>query len=299
MKSNHHSKLLAILCIAPSMAIAQDVWQLDSSVTAMTGHYADSLIMHNQHGLGLRMSGEKDQKWGFTAGLQSTRIDMAPLSSQNQDNWLLSGFLHIPTNKLPGRLTVQLDAHQVQNDAPQSSNSNVIAIATQATWLSYTKPLKVDLSYATSNYKNTPAAIHQVSAAIAYGFNDETDWLQIRSYAIDNLTSSKALGQPNTRATDAKLTHFLSGNLKWSPTLVTLGIERGKRIYVVDMASQTVYNLPMLNEGGENISASWKLSPKTNMNLQFSKTRYYADPTPLQPHRFTLSTLSAQLVTAW
>jgi hypothetical protein len=299
MKSNHHSKLLAILCIAPSMAIAQDVWQLDSSVTVMTGHYADSLIMNNQHGLGLRMTGEKDQKWGFTAGLQSTRIDMAPLSSQDQYNWLLSGFLHIPTNKLPGRLTVQLDTHQVQNDAPQSSNSNVLAIATQATWLSYTQPLKVDFSFASSAYKNT-AAIHQLSAAFAYGFNDAKDWLQVRGYAIDHLTASTALGQSSTRATDLKLTHFFSGHVKWAPAAVTLGIERGKRIYVVDMTTQTLYNLPMLNQGAENIAANWKLSPKTDLNLQFSKTRYFADiPYAPSAHRFTLSTLSAQLATSW
>lgn len=63
------------------------------------------------------------------------------------------------------------------------------------------------------------------------------------------------------------------------------------------MASQTVYNLPMLNEGGENIAANWKLGPKTDFNLQFIKTRYYAES--VASHRFTLSTLSAQIVTAW
>jgi len=251
--------------------------------------------------LGVRISGEKDHKWGFTAGLQSTRIDMAPItqvSTQNQDNWLLSGFVHMPTTKLPGRWTFQLDAHQVNNDASGSISSDVRAVAPQVTWLSYTQPLKVDFSYASSTYKNT-AAIHQLSTAIAYGFNEAKDWLQVRSYAINNLDPSKALGQSSTRATDVKLTHILSSNLKWAPATVTLGLERGKRIFVVDMTTQTLYNLPMLNEGGENIAANWKLSSKTDLNLQFSKTRYYADPTPLPSHRFTLSTLSAQLATSW
>ncbi len=268
----------------------------------MTGHYADSLTMNNQHGLGVRVFGEKDQKWGLTAGLQSTRIDMAPItqvSTQNQDNWLLSGFVHLPTTKLPGRLTFQLDAHQVNNDASGSISSDVRAVAPQVTWLSYTQPLKVDFSYASSTYKNT-AAIHQLSSAIAYGFNDAKDWLQVRSYAINNLDPASALGQSSTRATDFKLTHFLNGNLKWAPNTVTLGLERGKRIFVVDMATQTLYNLPMLNEGGENIAASWKLSPKTDLNLQFSKTKYFADiPYAPSAHRFTLSTLSAQLATSW
>jgi hypothetical protein len=279
---------------------AQEAWQFNSSVTAMTGQYENSLTMNNQHGLGLRISGENNQKWGFTTGLQSTRINMAPItqvSAQNQDNWLIAGYVHHPSTTLPGRWTFQIDAHQVHNDAMQSNTSNVRAIAPQITWLSYTQPLKVDFSYASSNYKNTPATIHQFSSAIAYGFNDATDWLQVRSYAINNLTTSEALGQSSTRATDFKLTHFLKTQYKWTPTNVTLGLERGKRIYVVDMASQTVYNLPMLNEGGENIAANWKLSPKTDLNLQLSKTRYYAES--VAAHRFTLSTLSAQIATAW
>jgi hypothetical protein len=226
---------------------------------------------------------------------------MAPItqvSTQSQDNWLLSGYVHQPSTLLPGRWTFQLDAHQIHNDAPQSNTSDVRAIAPQVTWLSYTQPLKLDFSYARSNYKNT-APIQQLSSAIAYGFNDATDWLQVRSYAINHLTTSEALGQSSTRATDFKLTHFFKTNAKWAPTTVTLGLERGKRIYVVDMATQTVYNLPMLNEGGENIAANWKLTSKTDLNVQFSKTKYLAEPTPLPAHRFTLSTLSAQIATAW
>ena len=303
LKSNHFPKLLAILCIAPTVAIAQDAWQLNASATAMTGHYADSQTMYNQHGVGVRMSGEKDKAWGITAGLQSTRIDMAPItqvSKQDQDNWLLSAHVHLPTRAAPGRLTFQLDAHQVNNDATQSISSDVRAVAPKVTWVSYTQPLKLDLSDASSNYKNTPATIHQRSAAIAYGFTNQTNWVQVRSYAINNLDPLSALGQSSTRATDISLTHILNGTNNVAPTSITVGLERGKRIYVIDMTTQTLYNLPMLNEGGEKIAANWKLSKNTEMNLQFSKTRYFSDvPTAPSAHRFTLDTLSAQITTAW
>ena len=302
MKSNLNNKLIALLCVTPVISYAQDSWQTTSSITAMTGHYANAQTMYNQHGLGARLSAEKDKAWGVTAGLQSTLIDMNPstqTTQQNQDNWLLSGHIHTPSTTLPGRWTLQLDAHQVNNDAPQSISSHVHAMAPQLTWLSYTQPLKLDVSYATSNYKNTNT-IHQFSPAIAYGFNNAQDWLQIRSYAIRNLEPASALGQSSTHSTDIKLTHIMNGLQDWAPTTVTLGLDRGKRIYVVDMTSQTVYNLPMLNEGGENISANWKLSPKTDLTLQYTKTRYFSDsPTAFSAHHFTLSILSAQLATAW
>jgi hypothetical protein len=302
LKSNLNIKILALICATPTMSFAQDAWQIKSAVTAMTGHYVDSQTMYNQHGLGARLSGEKDQAWGITAGLQSTRIDMNPITQttqQNQDNWLLSGFVHTPSTALLGRWTLQLDAHRVNNDASQSMSSDVHAVAPQITWLSYTEPLKVDVSFANSNYKNT-ATIHQFSPAIAYGFNGAKDWLQVRSYAISNLDPASALGQSSTHATDVKLTHIFSSHANWSPSSVTLGLERGKRIYVVDMTSQAVYNLPMLNEGGENIAANWKLSPKTDLTVQYSKTRYFSDaPTALSAHHFTLGVMSAQLATAW
>jgi CheY-like chemotaxis protein len=160
--------------MTPVISIAQDAWQFGSSVPPMTGHFADSLTMNNQHGLGVRVFGEKDQKLCFTAGLQSTPIFMAPIAqvpAQNQDHWLLYGFVHMHTTKLTGCFTFQLDAYQVSNNASGSISSDVHKLAPQGIWLSYTQPIKVDFSYASSTYKNT-AVIHQFSSSISYGFND-------------------------------------------------------------------------------------------------------------------------------
>lgn len=265
----------------------------------MAGHYAGSLTMYNQQGLGLRIAGEKNKQWGFTVGLQSTHIDMAPItqtSVQHQDNRLASAFTHLASNSLLGRWTLQIDAHQLTNDASHTNSSSVRAIAPQITWLSYTQPLKIDLSIASSNYKNT-APIYQLSSALAYGFNNGKNWLQFRGYASNNLTPSEALGQSNTRALDTKFTHFVNRTSSWMPSSVTAGFDLGKKIYWVDMASQTVYNQPMINEGGENLAASWQLTPKSNVSLQLNQTRYYAES--VSAHRFKLSTLSTQLACAW
>lgn len=300
--NSHHTRSLLVLhtllCIPP-IAVAQDAWQLSSSVSATTGNYVGSQTMNNQHGLGIRVLGEKNQTWGFATDLQSTRISMAPItqvSVQNQGNWMLSAYCHVPSSHLSGRWTFQLDTHQIHNDASQSYGSHVRVFAPKVTWLSYSQPLKVDISYANSSYNNT-ATIHQYSSAIAYSLSGDNNWLQIRSYAINHLDPTKALGQSSTQATDIKLTHFLSAGTHWGPSALILGLERGKRIYVVDMATQTVYNLPMRNEGGENIAATWRLNSKSNLNLQFSKTKYLSS-IPLT-HHFTLNSLSAQIVTSW
>jgi len=265
----------------------------------MTGNYKDSLTMGSQHGSGLRVTGEYNQKWGVTGGLQSTRINMEPITqtaTQNQDNWLLSGYVHTPSTRLPGRWTLQLDGHQIHNDDKTGQSDGVRVIAPQITWLSYSQPLKLDLGYASSSYRNT-STVHQLSYGLGFGFNQNQDWIQARGYLINNLDPINTLGQTSTRGAEVKLTHFLRSQTSWVPSSLTLGLERGKKVHAVDMQTQTVYNLPMVNEGGESIAATWMLTSQTNLSLQANHTKYHSES--VSAHNFKLNTLSAQIATAW
>lgn len=294
-------RVIPFLCVMTLSAqvSAQDAWQWRTAVSAMTGHYADSMTLKTQSGLGLRISAEKDQTWGLATGLQTTRIDMQPIvptGQQNQDNWLLSAWVHAPSTALPGRWTFQLDAYKSSNDASGTNSSDVSTWAPKITWLAFGQALKMDLGYAHSKYKDTDA-IDQISASVAVGFNGSKDWIQIRSTHINHLTPALALGHSRTRATDIKLTHLLSPDSVWTPTSITWGLERGQKIYALDVDAQFLYNLPMLNRGGENIAGSWQLNPQTTLNVQLSKNKYTAD----QPftHTFTFSTLGIQIAKVW
>jgi hypothetical protein len=285
--------------VVQTTAFAQEEWKFQSSLAATTGHYSDAVTLKNQQGLGIRVSGEKNQTWGMKAGLQSTRIDMkpiVPMHQQIQQDWLLSGFVHVPSTVFLGRWTLQLDTYKTSNNAKQDISSDVLAVMPQVIWQSYALPLKIDLSYARSKYKNTNS-IYQTSAGLAIGFNEAKSWLQLRGYNVRNLTPISALGQAQYTATDIKFTHLFSNESTWTPASITLGLERGKKIYAIDVVSQNMYNLPMLNEGGENITASWKISSNTDFNLHWSRNQYHAD----RPWNniFTLNTLSAYIAKNW
>jgi hypothetical protein len=305
MKSSFLISSILILSALPMATFAQDDWKLSSALTTMTGNYKDAMTMNNQHGSGLRLTGDYQQQWGITAVLQSTRINMMPMTqtaTQDQDNWLLSGYLHAPSAFQPGRWTLQLDGYRIHNDAKVGNSDGVRVIAPQVSWLSAHRPLKLDLGFARSSYRDN-ATIHQFSAGIGFGFNSQQNWAQIRGYAINNLDPRYALGYANTRSTEFKLTQFLPRDIRFAPTSITLGVETGKKIFGVDMLTQTVYNLPMVNKGSENIAATWQLTSNTDLTLFASKTRYFATATVYSPylpaHNFTLRTLSAQLATAW
>jgi hypothetical protein len=301
LKSNLSIKFLLFACVIPLASRAENDWKFNTAITAMTGNYTDSLTMNSQHGTGLRLVGAYKDQWGITAGLQSTRINMAPItqtSTQNQDNWLISAHKHAPSNDGTGRWTFRIDTHMINNDTRVGDSDGVRVIAPQVSWLSYTLPLKLDLSYARSAYKGS-ANTNQISSGIGWGFNQNQNWIQARSIIVSNLNPEHSLGQSSTHGADFKLTQFLAPRSGWTPTSITLGLERGKKFHEVDMLSQTVYNLPMRNEGGENIAASWKISGQSEFNIQASRNRYFAAPSPLPSHRFTLSTFSEQIVTTW
>lgn len=291
-----------MLCLSSTLGWAQEPWQRQASISATAGHYVDSQTMNNQQSLGLRLSGEKNKKWGLTAGLQSTSVHMNPLmpmTTQAQDSLLLSGFARYPSNKLPGYWTFHIDTHQATNNASQSNSSHVRALAPQVSWASASKPMKGDFSFARSDYKYS-SPVQQISAAIAYGFSGGQNWLELRSYHISKLDPALSMGQSTTQALDTRLTHVIKSKTPWMPTSVSLGLEHGNKIYKVDMGSQTVYNLPMLNEGGESLAGSWQLNHKSALNVQLNSTRYYAD-TSVAPsaHRFSLNTLSFQFSSGW
>ena len=298
---NTKSFMLWLFCLfsVPVLAQAQDGLQFNTAVNAMSGDYNGSLVMKKQHGVGVRLNAEQPNVGGFSVGLQSTHIDMQPLvpkATQDQNNWLLSGYAYAPSTSLSGRFKWQLDVHRVLNDASQGNSDGVTAVVPQLSWVSFDRPLTFDLSYAQSRYPNT-RTIHQLSPSVGFGFNNNQNWFQIRGYLIQNLEPSLSMGMSSSHATDFRLTQLFQSPSPWVPQSVTLGLERGKKIYFVDAVTQTVHNLPMRNDGGESVAAVWRFSQSSQVKVQLQQTHYFSND--YIAHDFTLKTLSAQVGRDW
>lgn len=275
-------------------------WDIGASYTFTSGRYVDSIMMRDQTGSGIRISAEKNSNWGVIAGLQSTRINLSnisPSSTINQDNLLFSTFLHTPTEIQPGRLTFQLDTHQINNNSTTGNSDGVRAYATNLTWVSQNFPMKIDASYAKSNYQNT-RAIHQFSTSIGLGFNGLKNWAEIRHYKIYDLNPLTALGAEQMQSTEILITQRIHGDQSsFLPNTITFNTEFGHKIYNIDMTNKVLYNLPMRNDGGNSISAIWEINSKSTLLLNIGKT-HYSSEIPAT-HNFTLNTISTQLSTSW
>jgi hypothetical protein len=292
-------KLFMFFNALQSNVWAQDFWQIHYSGIATTGQYGNAMTLRNQSGVGVHLTAEKDRAWGITAGLHSTNIGLhpiVPVTSVHQNNWLLSGFARLPSEVLPGIWTLQLDAYQTSNDAADNGRSNSKALGPQLSWSSLERPLKIDFAYAGSKYQSMDR-IYQKSASVAYGLNSSRDWIQIRGYSISHLMPALAMGKLEVNSVDVVLTHFLDKPSIWEPVMVSLGFQSGNKIYYIDIDSQVNYNLPLMNNGGTILAASWVIGSKTKLGLQWMNSKLFTNEIYLQ--HFYLNNFGMKITSSW
>lgn len=284
-----------LLISTGAVAIAQEDWRFQSAIHLAKGNYSNSQLLDNQHSTGVRISMDSANVGG-TLGVQSTHVNMQPVTNQpqqKQDAWLTSAYLQQPSEHLLGSITYKLDTHHLRTDPQQK----VDILAQAVSWSSSQHPFTMGINVALSNYSDMPR-VKQYGSVFTWGFNHQQDWLELRTYRIQNLSPAKSENRSVTDGQEIRFTHFISAPKIGQPHRITLGIETGEKIYHVDMVSQSVYNLPMLNHGGKTVTAMWSLTPQTQFTLQLSQHKYYSSLNG-QAHDFTLTTISAQTSVTW
>ena len=287
-----HSVALITIAFTNTCAFSQQDWRIQSDINLAKSNYSNSQVLDQQKSKGIRLDFDRGDI-GSTLGFQNTRIDLLPVLNQpqqNQDNWLGSIYKRFPVASLSGQVTLKLDAHHLRSSDPTQANIHVIA--PQASWTSAQLPLGLDLSLAHSSYPTMPT-VKQYGLAARWGFNQRQDWLEIRQYRIQKLDPIYALGNQDTQAHEIRLTHLFTPNTSWQPKRISVALERGEKIFFVDMQSQTVYNMSMLNKGGHSVASTWSIRPKVDFTLQFNQNKYS------QRNDFTLTTVSAQTSIGW
>lgn len=251
-----------------------DSWYFNAAASVTGGSYKNSILRDKLSEGGLTISGDYLDQGGVTAGYGKTRIDMKNgITATDQENLLLSGRMHFRPDALPGRLTVRLDGHRVNNNDVSGDTDRVFVVAPQVGWLSHGENLYVDLGYASSHYQNQ-LSVHQYTPTIGFGFNAGADWIQLRSYRISGLNPARASGKSSTSALDAKWTHFFTPQSALAPASLTLGVAAGERIYAVDMDAQSVANLADLNRGAASLGLAWNITKSAKLFVLAGQSRF-------------------------
>lgn len=280
---------------------AEDSWNFNASTMSMAGKYNDSQQLNNQSGLGFKLTAEYDKSFGATAGVRTTQLNLVQqngFDSINQTDWLVSSFLHTPIDAISTRLTLSFDSHKINNNDPTSRSDGVFVIAPQLSLMSYEYPFTVGMSYAKSYYKNS-MNVNQFSTGMNYGFNSGLNYVNLQLYRIS--VQDPTIYVRNFNSYEIKLTHIIDSTKELLPNLITISSDQGDRLFQVDMLTQTVNNLSMINRGGESIAFSWFLSDKSKFSAELRKIRYRStiEIPGLNVTNFSSANVGVQFVKNW
>ena len=272
--------IFILLFILPTSSFSSDgEWTVNTSLLAGSGAYSNSLLMDHQRFSEIRITATSPEQLGFSVGVIDSSINMQSLPylppTQNQKNYLLSGFVPIKTIPFSGRWDFRIDTHFIFNDDPSKTTADASVFAPQIGWKSMLDPIYANVSYARSKYPSD-LVVHQVSPSIGMGFNSGRDWIQWRGYWIDGMNASREGSLTNSRGSDFKLTHITQQLMQIIPKSITVGVLTGERIYTVDMDTKIVNNLPMTNIGGHSISATWSLPEAIEMTVFLEESKFHS-----------------------
>lgn len=255
-------------------AYADDNWYVKGDIQSMTGQYSNSTERSSLVTGGLFLSADYLDHGGFTLGYNYTNIKFkAPLQDIKQHDLTGNVRFNFRTDALPGVLTLRLDVHGINNDDASGNTDAVQAYGAQLSFLNYAKTMYADLGYNYSKYQFN-FNVQQFTPTLGMGFNDGSDWLQLRGYLIRLSDNTRAQGKDQTSALEAKWTHWFGVNNLLAVDNLRVGAVLGERIYAVDNDSSSVYNLSDLQTAGYSLGLEWKFGDHMSMLLVAGLEKY-------------------------
>ena len=257
---------LAMLSIDTCAAdAAADPWVLKLTPLFSYVGYGGSPLRSDMVSTGAYLAADYRDRLSLVGGATYTRLNYkAGIAAINQADEYLSARLHLNPDVLPGRLSLRLDGHQINNNDSTNESNDVQVVAPQVSFLSRAQSLYLDLGYAASFYGksnsgNGPLTVQQWTPTLGLGFNENADWLQLRLYDVSASNTARAM-RGHTDAVELKLTHYFAPQAVWLPRWVSVGGLAGNRMYAVDGDTAVVYNLADEQKGGGFVAAQWQLA---------------------------------------
>lgn len=275
---------LSLPAVSAEATATPDPWTLKLTPQVSYTGYGAARWRNDMISTGLYFDAQYQDLVGFSGGASYTRLNFkAGLSALNQAAEYLSGRINFAPDFLPGRLTLRLDGHQINNDDSTNESNDVQVIAPQVLFLSHGKSLYLDLGYAASFYGhsdigNGSLTVQQWTPTLGLGFNNQHDWLQLRLYDVSASNVARAF-HSHTDAVEIKLTHYFAPQSAWVPYWIGVGGLVGSRMYAVDGDTALVYNLADEQKGGGFVAAQWKLTEHYRATASASYDLYQTSDT--------------------
>lgn len=283
--------ICALLLFSSTLAQAEDsslsnipdpaMWSLTATPQYTYGSYDSAATRESMSSAGFLLDLQYLEQGGITLGVTSTDLKMKPVapasisSTIKQTTFYVSGQLNLTPDFLPGQLNLSGNVLRAENNDASNETNGVNAVTPKISFLNFNKNFYTDLAYSYSHYGasnigNGSLSVQQFSATAGLGFNQGSEWLQLRGFDITPSNANRAMGYKHTQAVEAKWIHY------FSPTGVLENVQLatlyGRRIYTVDGSS--LYNLSDAQRGGTSLATQWKLAPDISLLVQVGQDQY-------------------------
>ncbi len=255
--------LLSALALTSAMAsqplYAGQEWDTKLDLQGLYGNISGSVLRDSTWNNGVFIRGDYLEKGGYTLGYNRTVVKYkGDVSNLSQNAFYGSIRMHLTPDSMPGRLTLRLDGHLVDNNDPTGNTDEGRIIMPEVSYLSADKNLYLDLGYTYSSYKGD-LDLDQWTPTVGFGFNQQFDWIQLRGYFINSSNELRTQGNKDTAAIEAKWFHFFKPGAMLGVDKMQLTALAGDRVYAVDPDSASIYNLADVQTGGLSLGFNWKI----------------------------------------
>ena len=243
---------------------ADERWYIDATLNGMVGSYSDSSLRDDFYSGSAWLNVDYIDIYSFAIAYNHLNInskDAVPGAFDvTQD--AVAGRLqyYFYNDTLGGKITAQLVAYVISNDVPSVQAGGAQIVSPKLVYTNYAKDLSLDFEYVWSDYSdNSDLIVEQFATSIGFGFNKNSDWVQLKAYLIQSDNKILTQGEESLSAAAIKWKHWFSPKAFLGLDNLSVDVLAGERIFAVDNETFTVYNLEDVQQGSVLLGLGWRV----------------------------------------
>jgi hypothetical protein len=271
--------IILLLILSVNRLYAEEGLDFKIGVQAVNGTYTGSTIKDSieSRGIILNLTFLED----FTITHTSTDTDIKFLNPEN-DIKQTSKFTTIGYNFYSnsyGKINIRVDHQSIDNDDITKETDDVSVNSAQVSILPYDEGYYLEVGYSKSIYPyednffyDTELIITQANATYGTGLSTQ-DWLSIKAYQINSSDENRTQEQESFSAFEVRYKYFFGGAFLNINNIELLSLS-GERVYAVDGAAGSAYNMGDMQTGTFGLSIEWKFGDNANLLFSVSQEKY-------------------------
>jgi len=265
MKKNQIRPLAATLILATALTTqsnAGERWYTSATISTLSAVYSSSEQRNSQRSNSLLLTSDYLDRFGAALFYNASTIDFKAINGIDSDinQTTVAGRLHYRffSDLLHGSLTPQITLHSISNDDATKLSDGITAIATKLTYINNRRTRSLDFEYTLSRYpNNSDLEIGQWSASAGLPLGRRS-WLTITPTLIQSSNSDLTQGEARFNSIKLDWLHWFGPDAVLGLRQISVSLMGGERMYAVDNASFSVYNLADRQEGSLQLGAIWR-----------------------------------------